>query len=473
MEETVPLGPPPPVTHGRLLDFTDDPIACMRRLRAAHGNLAVLREGAQKIVFVFGPELNQRVLSDAATFHSRFFTIRGSRRSSQRRLTSGLMSMNGDEHKTHRRIVMEPFQKKSLGRYHESICNLTQALLDAWRPGDVLDMHREMTRHMLRVTSELLFGVDIPEFACRVGAMLDRWVQLNHEAGMGAFISDPALCERYDRLLHLAAQLERDIREMIELRRATAGSTDVLSLLIDAHDQEGRVDDGQIIGHVALLFGAAHLTTAHTLTWTLFLLAQHPSVMRALDDEIGANVAGAAPTPEETSRMPLTERVLKESMRVLPASSYSPRVTAVPTRLGPLQLAPETPVIFSQFITHHLPELYDDPDSFRPERWLRIAPSPYAYLPFGAGPRMCLGAPLAMMTLRTILPAILKRYRLSVVPGAEISGRVIATMLGPVTRVPMRVWPADGLFQSVPVGGNIHTLVHLREAPAAAERRAA
>jgi cytochrome P450 len=126
---------PLPVTEGRLLDFAEDPMACMLSLRARHGNLAVLEENTQRIVFVFGPEWNQRILSDCETFHSRFFAIRGPRNSAQRRLTSGIMSMNGEAHKEHRRVVKGPFERKALPFHHGPICDLTRGLLDSWKVG--------------------------------------------------------------------------------------------------------------------------------------------------------------------------------------------------------------------------------------------------------------------------------------------------------------------------------------------------
>ena len=464
----------PPVTHGRLLDFVEDPMACMLALRARHGNFAILEEDSQRIAFVFGPELNQQVLADGDTFHSRFFAIRGPRNSAQRRLTSGIMSMNGDEHKEHRRIVKGPFEKKSIPSYHAPICQITRGLLDSWRPGETRDMHLEMTRFMLQVTSAILFGVERPEFAWRVGEMIDRWVEMNHEAGMGAFVSSPILNERYARLLEFADELETDIRTMIRFRRddpKPAG--DVLSLLIRANETGDKVTDGELIGHVALLYGAAHLTTAHTLTWTLFLLAQHPAIMRQLDREIAETVSGDCPSVDELAKMPLAERVLKESMRILPASSYSQRICAVPTTIANVPLPRGTPVVFSQFVTHHMPELYPDPEAFRPDRWIGAPASPYGYFPFGGGAKMCIGAPLAMMTLRTVLPTILKRYRLSVVAGSEISGKIISTMLGPTTPVPMQIAAADGQFHASPVTGNIHTMVRLEEADVSRFRRAA
>jgi cytochrome P450 len=455
---------PEPVTQGRLFDFVEDPMACMLGLRKRHGNLAILEEDSHRLVFVFGPELNQQVLSDCDTYESRFFAIRGPRNSAQRRLTSGIMSMNGEEHKEHRRLVKGPFEKKSLPFHHGPICDITRTLLDSWKAGDTRDMHVEMTHFMLHVTSAILFGVDQPEFAWKIGEMIDRWVGMNHDTGMGAFVSDPRINGRYERLLDFAVELESDVREMIRLRRENRKpADDVLSLLIRANEQGNQVTDEQLIGHVTLLFGAAHMTTANTLTWTLFLLAQHPEIMRELHHEIIETMEGDCPTFSEIARMPLTERVLKESMRILPASAYSQRVCGSATSLRGVSLTRGTPVVFSQYVTHHMPELYPEPERFLPDRWINMPVSPYGYLPFGGGAKMCIGAPLAMTTLRTVLPSMLKRYRLTVEAGAEINGRIVSTMLGPTTAVPMHIAHQDGRFQSSSVSGNIHSMVFLQQ----------
>ncbi|MBA3315677.1 MAG: cytochrome P450, partial [Planctomycetaceae bacterium] len=333
--------------------------------------------------------------------------------------------------------------------------------------------HADMTAFMLRVTSAILFGLSDRELAYETGHLIDEWAHMNHELGMGVLVSSPEIVAGYDKLLCLAARLEANIRRMIENRRDAEPGDDILSLLIQARDGEGGVSEDELIGHVSLIFGAAHLTTAHTLTWTQFLLAQHPSVAREVDAEVrGATFEADIPTPEEASRLPFLERALKESMRCLPASAYLQRMVAEPVELGPFQLNRGAAVIFSQYMTHHMPRLYDDPDEFRPERWKTIEPSPYEYLPFGSGPRMCIGAMLAMQTLMTTLPSILRRFRLAVVPDAEISGEVVSTMLGPKTSVPVRLCPADGRFESVPVRGNIHDLVTLRELPRQIRRAA-
>jgi cytochrome P450 len=462
-----------PITRGNLLDFPADPIAVLRRLHAEHGDVAALEHEGSRLHFVFSPALNHQVLSDAQTFHSRFFAVRGPRNSPQRRLSSGLLSVNGDDHKRQRRMVMEAFLKKAIQGYLPTIRHLAEELLAGWRAGTEIDLAREMTEFMLRVTSTMLFGLDDPDTAYRIGRMIDDWVHLNHELGMGVFVSDPALTARYDELLTFAGKLEAEIAGMIDRRRqATDGGNNVLAMILQAHDEAGRLGHDELIGQAALIFGAAHLTTAHSLTWGLFLLAQHPSVMARVDRELRTELDGGFPTLEQLDRLVACERAIKESMRVLPASAYSQRMSAAPTQLGPFALPVGAGVIFSQFITHHRPDLFPDPEAYLPERWAHIAPSPYAYLPFGAGPRMCLGGPLAMTILKTVIPTILQRFQVTVVPQTRVDGRVISTMLCPTSGLRVRLEEPRGRFTAQPVTGNIHGLVDLREVPRTLRRAA-
>jgi cytochrome P450 len=211
------------------------------------------------------------------------------------------------------------------------------------------------------------------------------------------------------------------------------------------------------------------MTTAHSLTWTLYLLAQHPEVMRELWRELAAEAkensngeapiaSGSLPKGEELS---LLDRVIKESMRILPASAYSQRMTTEAVQLGPFQLSRGTGIVFTPLIVHHLAELYPEPERFLPERWINLRPSPYAYHPFGAGPRLCIGAPLATAIIRVALKRILTRYRLAVVPGSKIGVHIESTMLFPTYGMPMEIHAAGGNYSSSPVNGNIHELVEL------------
>jgi cytochrome P450 len=334
---------------------------------------------------------------------------------------------------------------------------------------------------MLRVTSTLLFGMDDPAAACRLGDMIANWVTMNHEVGVGALVPSDKFLDGYEELLKYAEVLEAEVLAMIHRRRASnSQGNDVLSILVRSNDAEGGLSDEELVGQAAVLFSAAHLTTAHSLTWTLFLLSQHPAVMTDLWQELVASdrrmpdislpseshhqkSLGSLPKGQELS---LLDRVMKESMRVLPASAYSQRMTTEAVQLGPLHLPRGTGVVFTPIITHHLPELYPQPERFIPDRWINLRPSPYAYHPFGAGPRLCIGAPLATAIIRVALERILTRYRLSTVPGSDIGAHIESTMLFPTNSVPMQIHPADGNYGSGSVVGNIHDLVDLEDSAA-------
>ncbi len=480
-----------PISRVDFAEFSQNLLSSFRHLHELHGPIAAIEDGGQRVVFLFSPEYNQQVLSDTERFHARFFTIRGPKRSAQRRCTCGLLAMNGEQHRRNRRIVKEPFGLRAIGNYGGTISQLTDELLATWQPGEVRDIAEEMRQYMLRVTSTMLFGMDDPEAACRLGDMIARWVSLNHEVGVGALVPNERFSDGYEELLGYAEQLEAEVLSMIRRRRESREpGNDVLSILVRTHDEEGGLSDEELVGQAAVLFGAAHMTTAHSLTWTLLLLAQHPHVMEQLWNELTVDCDSNLPTnPQSAARLgspqairnpkslgslpkgddlSLLDRVIKESMRLLPASAYSQRINTVAVQLGPLHLPRGTGIVFTPIVTHHLPELYPQPEKFLPDRWLTLRPSPYAYHPFGAGPRLCIGGPLATAVIRIALRRILSQYRLSVMPGSNIGAHIESTMLFPTYGLPMEIHLADGKFAGAPIGGNIHDLVDFEPAATAA-----
>ena len=470
-----------PISRVDLGEFSRDLLRGIRQLHRQYGPIAAIEDRGQRVVFLFSPEFNQQVLSDTERFHARFFAVRGPKHSAQRRLTCGLLAMNGEQHRRNRRIVKEPFGLRAIGTYGETIGHLTDEMLADWRPGEVRDMAEEMRQFMLRVTSTILFGLNDSELAYRLGDMIARWVSLNQDVGPGALVPNDQFFDHYEDLLRFAQELETEIRDMIRRRRESRQpGRDVLSILVQMHDAEGGLSDEELVGQAAVLFGAAHMTTAHSLTWTLLLLAQHPSVMRQLWEELrgaggegleaensnGPGVLRADGSLPKGDELSLLDRVIKESMRLLPASAYSQRINTVAVQLGPLFLPRGTGIVFTPLVTHHLPEIYAQPEKFWPDRWHTLRPSPYAYHPFGAGPRLCIGGPLATAIIRIALTKILSRFRLAVVPGADVGVHVESTMLVPTNGLPMEIHAADGKFESSPIGGNIHELVEFDEAPA-------
>ena len=449
-------GRPLPVVALPLSDFTDDVLGHLFRLHERFGPVAAIEDGGQRVVMLFDPALNHQVLRDTETFNVRFFPIRGPKTSSQRRLTCGLLGMNGEQHARNRRIVKEAFGLRAIAGYQAVIAEITDNWLDRWHYGTTIDLADEMTRYMLAMTSRLLFGMDDYDQADDLGRQIAHWVELMHGIGAGALVPHDAFAARYEDLLGFAEQLETSVTALIDSRRRggktqTGSKTpDVLSLLLQGHGNAGQLSDEELIGQTCVLFGAAHMTTAHSLTWNLLLLMQHPSVMSTVYREALA---------ESTDSTDLLGRAIKEGMRVLPASAYSQRIATERATLGPLECARGTPVIFTPLVTHRLPEVYDRPRVYDPDRWQHISPSPYEYLPFGAGSRMCIGGPLAMEILRIAVPRIVRRFGLQIAEGASIDAQVHGTMLGPVGPCPVELREADGQFRSVPLSGNLTTLI--------------
>lgn len=459
----IPGPPPMPVfgSRGNFVQFLRDPIAYLRRLQT-HGPIVRVVGGRPGIIFAFGPEFNQQVLSNPNFYCSTGLTIPGPKDSAQRRLGDSIFNMNADKHAQQRRLILPALHKKSVEGYRDAFAQFTARMLDGWKVGQQRDVAREMKLLMMTVSGKILFGFDDEAEGHVIGDMANEWMGLSTSFPVRLLPRDwPGT--PYHRMLALAERLEEKILNVIRQRRAhlREGHEDILSALIRAHDGDGGcLNDSELIGQVNFMYAAGHETTSNAMTWTLFLLAQHPDVMADLLDELTGRLHGDAPTVEQMRDLPLLDRVIKESMRLLAPPVYNTRTSVGAFELGPYSLPKGSTVGFSHYITHHMPELYPQPEKFLPDRWLTINPSPFEYLPFGAGPRMCPGAAFATMAMKVSLPMILQRYRLAVVAGARID-RAFKVTLTPKHGMPMIVSRQDRQFTKATVRGNIHEMVDL------------
>jgi cytochrome P450 len=463
----LPIPGPRPVPvlgpDGNLFRFFGDPVTSVRKLHAEHGDLVALTGGSPAAVCAFGPEHNRRVLTSSGVFQHNTEMPFALRDSALRRLNHNLVMMNGETHKRQRRMMMPAFQKAAIDAHRDDIAAIGERALRAFTPGSTLDVCKEMTTMTLRVAIKCFFGLDVGDGADELGrlgvAILDG---ITSPLVMMAPYSVPGL--PFHSLNRAADRLEVLIQALIQRRRAKPDGRDVLSLMIQAHDDDGsQLTDLELLAQSFLLFIAGHETTAYTLTWTLLLLAQHPRVLADLLDELRGKLHGDAPTAAQVGELPLLDHVLKESMRLLPATPVLfIRVIREDAELGPYRLPKSAGVILSPIITHTLPEIYPEPRRFLPERWATIRPSAYEYLPFGTGPRMCLGAGFANLALRVLLPLVLQHGRLDFLPGASVSQKVRGITMGPKRGVPMRAARHDGSFPTpVRLGGNVRDLVDL------------
>ena len=460
-------GPRPVPLLGRysnLIPFVHNPVAYMRYLYQTYGEIVALARGMPEFIFVFGPEYNQQVLGNTALFYARdtnSLPVQMPANSSLVRLFAGLHQMNGAKHEQQRRLMMPAFQQKRLAAYRDDIVALTEQKLADWRPGQQRNLFRETRELTLAIAIKTRLGLDPAQEGKQICYLLECWISMVFSLPALLFpFALPGL--PYHRLLKLSEHLESEIEAIIRQKRISGvDQGDVLSMLLQVHDEDGtQMTDDELVGQVATLFVAGHDITARVLTWTLFLLSQHPRIMAELLDELEGKLHGSAPTVEQLSELPLLEGVIKESMRLLPPVIWWSRISTAPFDLGSYSMPQGTTVIVSHYITHRLPQLYPQPDKFLPERWRTINPGIYEYIPFSAGPRACLGAASAMMEMKLVLSILLQRYRLTLYPGVRIdrSGLMLSA---PRQGLPMLINPQDRQFTSSEVCGNIQTIVDL------------
>jgi cytochrome P450 len=309
---------------GSLLRFFGDPVGQLLAIARDHGTLATLADRDPALICAFAPEHNRVILSDARRFTNEAdIPVPVPPDSAPIRLNTALTSMNGDLHRRHRRLMMPAFARTSVERYGPQMVAITERVLASLAPGQTVDIAAQMIELTLRVAMGCLFGLDREDEALALGRLGLAYLQ-GMISPLAMLFPLPIPGTPYRRFMDVSEELERRMRALIAERRAKPGGDDVLSILVRAHDEESdtSLTDAELVGHAAVLFIAGHETTAFTLAWTSFLLAQHPAEMRAVGEEIDRVLGGASPTVERLKDLPRLDRVVKESMRLLPATAF-------------------------------------------------------------------------------------------------------------------------------------------------------
>lgn len=455
-------GPTPAPFVGHLpafFRFMDDPVGGVRRLRP-YGDVVGVVRGSPALVCAFGPDRNREVLGNPTAFPHGEELVPTQPGTPLGRLSQLMVTINGDLHRRHRKLVLPAFSRVALDGYAVDVLRVTQGVVARWPRDTVVDLEA-LTRDLaLCVAVQCLFGLDVLAGATGLGELANRFIDTFASPLTIALPYDlPGLS--YRTASRLGAELIGTMEALIARRRAEPGGTDALSLLVRARDDEGEtLSDDELIAETATLYIAGHETTARTLLWTLFLLERHPTVLADVLDELDAvgHPVGLADLPA----LPLLDRVVKESMRVLtPVPITFMRVPGAETELGGVRLPKDANVVVSPFATHHDPALFPDPERFLPARWETIKPGHFEYLPFGAGPRICVGASFAQMSIRLMLPTILQAVRPTLVAGQEVSRKTRANILGSRHGVKVRLLPPGRDGGPAPIGGDIRELVTL------------
>jgi cytochrome P450 len=423
-----------------------DPLAFGLNNARQFGDIAYYRVGPLRVYQLNHPDLARQILVEQ---HEKFVKPRLVKQAFGPFAGEGLFTSDGALWKQQRKLMQPAFHYGRLAVYGGVTVAHAQALAASFRDGAVRDVDADMTRLTLGIVVESLFGSDVSRDAERIGramvAVLDAVNQrLNSPLKIPAWVPTPRNVREKRALVKLDAILQR----LIDERRASSASRDdLLSVLLAAVDDVSGtgMSDRQLRDEMMTLFLAGHETTANALAWTWYLLSRHPEVEATLLDELDRVLAGRAPAFADLTRLPYTEMVVREAMRLYPPAPGFAREPIEDVVLGGYAVPKGSLVSVNTYALHRDPRFFPDPDRFDPERfapgWEERIPR-YAYLPFGGGPRVCIGNGFAMMEARLILAAIAREWRLSLDPPQAIAPVQLVT-IRPSRPVRMRVARRD------------------------------
>lgn len=435
-----------------MLEVFRDPVRELRRLYAEGGPITSLMDEGREHLFVFGAELNRAVLSQPDLFEASeddSLPFSSPSESPLRRLCRGLLYVNGPDHKEQRRAVVDAIGPRHLPRYGDLISRVAAERVGRWPVGEEIDLHRELSETCFRVSLAVVFGLDPDsEEGVHVGGLLKDFTGRIFDTS-GVPPADADADGLSASTVQLAERLERELVRLFQDARTDTPAAGMLPWFAHMGNLPG--DAGERAAQMLTLFIAGHESTASALAWLLFLLIQHPVILAELLEEIEN-----APT-DDVSELELFDGAVKESLRLFPPGLWGLRTAAEDTVLGGRHVPAGTRVVYSPFITHRIESIYPHPSRFDPYRWRTMRPSPYEFMPFGAGPRMCVGVGLATLEVKLIAAMVLRRFRLSMAPGCVINRGARAAPGAKL--LPVTLHHQDHAFVRVPVGGNVHELV--------------
>ncbi len=417
----LPSGPNASGLLGDMPAFRRDPLNYMRFCADTYGDIVPLRFGPRRAFLLSHPDQ----IEDVLVTQYRKFTKGPALRRSTPLFGNGLLTSEGDFWRKQRKLAQPAFHRERIAAYAQIMVDEAQARIRAWQDGATLDIHQEMMHLTMPIALKTLFGSEL-EAPHRVADALElaqsnfaRWI--HYISMLPAWVPTP----RIPGLARAIGELDAIVYKLIAQRRASGEDRgDLLSMLLQARDEDGAaMSDKQLRDEVLTLFLAGHDTTALTLTWALYLLAQHPESLAALRSELQTVLQDRVPTVSDKPDLKYTEQVIQEAMRLYPPAWTVGRSAIETCEVGGQAIGVGDTVILSQWVAHHDPRWFADPDAFKPERWngefARALPR-YAYFPFGGGPRVCIGSTFALMETVLILAVILQKWQPELCAGQSV-----------------------------------------------------
>jgi cytochrome P450 len=405
-----PTGPRAAYPGQFLLQLRKDPIKFITELTARSGPVVGFSLAKYRVVVLAEPELIHRVLvTDAASYvKGRGLEV------AKRMLGDGLLTSEGELHRQQRQLLQPVFQARKVELFGPVVESWSRKVIQDWPENGSISASKEMTRLTLQIVGESLFGTNLENDVNEVRSAMDETLS-NFRTATLPFYSlgeklFPSLRRKFE---HNRGRLDAVVMRMIAEHREHP-KQDLLGRMVEAC-REAKIDDQLLRDEAMTLFLAGHETTAHALTFALYLLSRHPAEQIRIQEELAQVVGSRAIQPDDLDQLPLLKDVLLETLRLFPPGWIIGRRSIRETTVGQYTLPAGCTVLMSPYVMHRQEAFFPNAERFWPDRWIerpRTSLPKYCYFPFGAGPRVCIGEHFAWMEMLVGLGTILQNYQL-------------------------------------------------------------
>lgn len=412
---------------GHLPFYIGDPMRYLQRALREHGDVVGLQLGGIHSWLIGAPELIEAVM----VTHNKCFEKDSFAKDLQRVLGQGLLTSEGDHWRRQRRLAQPAFHRERIASFASTMVEAAERECARWWPGQVRDVHVDMMHVTLDIVARTLFDTDVGEAADEIGhiveSVMDRYADWRYAA---LPVLDRLPTKKHRDFANNLKRLDELIYEIIG--RPSKGGSDFVSMLRAARDEDGSaMSEKQLRDEVVTLILAGHETTALALSWTWLLLSRHPIVALRLHDELTQVLGGRSPTIDDIPNLKLTSNIIHESLRLYPPAWSTGRLAIAPCDLGEYRVEPGQQLWIPIWAVHRDPRFYSHPEVFDPDRWsgdlMKTLPK-FAYMPFGGGPRLCIGQGFAMIEAVLLLATFAQRFKIEVLPEHPIDYVASVTM---------------------------------------------
>jgi cytochrome P450 len=431
--EITPPGPVSRMPGGSLFLFRRNPIKFLTEAARDYGDIARIKIGPQEIFLVNNPD----DIRDILVTNSKNFVKSRGLEVAKRFLGEGLLTSEADFHRRQRRLIQPVFHKQRVEAYAKVMTDCALRTSGRWRDGESLDIAGEMNRVTLAIVAKTLFDADVESEASEIRTALTGIMRMFSFTLTLPFaeVIETLLVFPRRRFLKARAKLDSVLYRIINERRASGKDHgDLLSMLLTARDEEdgtGGMTDLQVRDEAMTLFLAGHETTANAMTWTWYLLSQHPNIEARFHAELASVLGGRTVSVEDVPKLKYTEMVFAESMRLYPPAWTLGRRVLADYKIGEYTLPPGSIILMSPFVMQHDARYFPDPYRFDPDRWqpeARESRPKFSYFPFGGGPRVCIGEQFAWMEGVLLLATFGQKWRMHLQPGHPVEPQPLITL---------------------------------------------